>query len=285
MVIVQIEGGLGNQMFQYALYVAFTDKKISTRADIYKFKDYKLHNGYELERIFGIKASYVGKKQRAIVKALSKCLHVLSGHPYKEKPSRQWQFQGAVCKIRFGFLKGYWQTEKYFEAVSLTVRERFTFPPIQDERNKEILTKIKSCSSVSLHIRRGDYLNTAQPSNLPLGYYENAISLLNASVPDACFFVFSDDIAWARENVKEKNVHFIDWNTGSESFRDMQLMSHCEHNIIANSSFSWWGAWLNGNANKLVLAPQQWMPGLTTNTDIIPKGWIQVPVDAALATN
>ncbi len=273
-----MDGGLGNQMFQYAFYLHFSSRHLTTKADISQFKDYKLHNGYELERIFNLKASYAGKRERAIVNALSKCMHLLSNHPYREKARRQWQFQESFTRVKFGLLRGYWQTEKYFEAISPTIRAQFRFPALQDERNKQLLTKIQSCPSVSLHIRRGDYMNSAQPSGLPIAYYLEAISLINASVPGACYIIFSDDITWARQHIKEKNVCFVDWNRDGESFRDMQLMSHCQHNIIANSSFSWWGAWLNNHENKIVIAPQQWMPGLGATTDIIPKGWIQVPV-------
>lgn len=285
MIIIQVEGGLGNQMFQYALYVFFANRNINTKADISKFKDYKLHNGYELERIFNIKTVYAGKKERAVVKALSKFLRLLRSHPYKEKQRMQWKFQPAVTKIKFGFLKGYWQSEQYFEQVSPIVRQHFAFPAFEDAKNQQMLALILNSHSVSLHIRRGDYLSIDQPAALPLEYYEEAIQLMNASVPGATFFIFSDDIDWARQHIKEKNLHFIDWNTGSESFKDMQLMSLCRHNIIANSSFSWWGAWLNNHADKIVIAPQQWMPGLAAGADIIPKGWVQVPVEYAAPTN
>jgi len=280
-----MDGGLGNQMFQYALYLHFSSRQLTTKADISQFEDYKLHNGYELERIFNIKASYAGKRERAIVNALSKCMHLLSNHPYREKARRQWQFQESFTRVKFGLLRGYWQTEKYFEAIAPIIREQFSFPVLQDEVNKQLLSKIQSRPSVSLHIRRGDYLNSSQSSGLPLAYYKEAISFINASVPGAYYVVFSDDIAWAREYIQEKNVCFVDWNSGSESYRDMQLMSHCQHNIIANSSFSWWGAWLNAHEHKIVIAPQQWMPGIAASTDIIPKGWIQVPVSYEPATN
>ncbi|RYF91625.1 MAG: alpha-1,2-fucosyltransferase [Chitinophagaceae bacterium] len=285
MIIIQMEGGLGNQMFQYALYLFFRHRNITAKADISRFENYTLHNGYELERIFGINAKYAGKKERAVVKVLGKCLHLLARQPYKEKARMQWRFQPAVHKMKFGFLKGYWQTEQYFLEAATLVRERFTFPAIADEQNKKLLQRFEQGNAVSLHVRRGDYLSIAQPATLPLAYYNEAIRLITATVPDARFFVFSDDIPWVKQNLHQSNMYYIDWNKGSESFRDMQLMSACQHNIIANSSFSWWGAWLNNNEKKIVIAPQQWMPGLPAGTDVLPKSWVQVPVTYEAANN
>jgi len=112
--------------------------------------------------------------------------------------------------------------------------------------------------------------------SLDIEYYLDAMALVNERVSDPHYFIFSDDIEWARENIKESRTMFIDWNTGPNSFVDMQLMSLCRHNIIANSSFSWWSAWLNRNPSKLVIAPGQWMPGMKDDGDVLPETWIRV---------
>lgn len=274
MVIAQIDGGLGNQMFQYALCQSFVSKGVKVKLDISKFQAGYLHNGYELERIFGLREDYCSRSERAIVKSLSKVLHVLFKHPYKEKREWQWIHHPEVNKIRFGFLKGYWQSEKYFSVSADGVRAKFTFPMLTDERNRAVQDAIANNNAVSVHIRRGDYLRPDMGCCLDIEYYLNAMALMNERVSDPHYFIFSDDIEWARENMKGSRAMFIDWNIGPNSFVDMQLMSLCRHNIIANSSFSWWGAWLNGNPSKLVMAPGRWMPGMKDKGDVLPENWI-----------
>lgn len=274
MVIIQVEGGLGNQMFQYALYCSFAEKGVKAKLDISKFNNDSLHNGYELEKIFGLNASYSSKTERGIVKSVSKILHVLFKHPYKEKQDWQWMYYKEVNEIKFGFLKGYWQSEKYFSGIQDTIREKFTFPVLQDDRNKVTLEKINNSNSVSVHIRRGDYITDGRSCSLGMDYYINAIALMNEKITEPVYFIFSDDMQWVKENIKESRVYFIDWNKGKDSYIDMQLMSCCKHNIIANSSFSWWGAWLNKNPGKQVITPNKWMPQLEPGADIIPGDWV-----------
>jgi hypothetical protein len=276
MVIAQIDGGLGNQMFQYALCQSFVGKGVKVKLDISKFRAGHLHNGYELERIFRLQERYCSRSERAVVKSLSKVLHVLFKHPYKEKREWQWVHHPEVNNIRFGFLKGYWQSEKYFSASASIIRAKFRFPVLTDERNRAVQDAIANNNAVSLHIRRGDYLRPDMGCSLDIEYYRNAMALTNEQVIDPYYFIFSDDIEWARENIHDSRAMFIDWNTGPNSFVDMQLMSLCSHNIIANSSFSWWGAWLNRNPSKLVIAPGQWMPGMKDNGDVLPENWTPI---------
>ena len=276
MVIAQIDGGLGNQMFQYALCQSFVSKGVKVKLDISKFQAGYLHNGYELERIFSLQEAYCSRRERAIVKFLSKVLHVLFKHPYKEKREWQWVHHPEVNNIRFGFLKGYWQSEKYFSVIANIIRAKFAFPMLTDERNRAVQDAIANNNAVSLHIRRGDYLRPDMGCSLNIEYYLNAMALMNERVSDPYYFIFSDDIEWARENIKDGRAMFIDWNIGPNSFVDMQLMSLCSQHIIANSSFSWWGAWLNRNPSKLVIAPGQWMPGMKDEGDVLPENWIRI---------
>src|SRR2546430_286356 len=101
------------------------------------------------------------------------------------------------------------------------------------------------------------------------------MSLNNQKIPKAFYYIFSDDVVWAKENINEKNIEFINWNKNKNSYKDMQLMSNCKHNIIANSSFSWWAAWLNSNKNKIVIAPDNWA-GMVGTRDILPEEWVTV---------
>lgn len=279
MVIIQIDGGLGNQMFGYALYCSFLEKGVSAKLDLSKYnREGYAHNGYELERIFHVNAAYSSKNEREIVKSISKLMHVIFKHPYKETDQTQWIYQPAVANMKFGFLKGYWQTEKYYSNAKDTILQKFKFPALSDDQNIATLDKIKNSNSVSVHIRRGDYLLDGRSCTINIQYYKNALALINAKLSDPHFFVFSDDMEWAKKNIREQNVQFVDWNSGDKSYIDMQLMRSCQHNIIANSSFSWWGAWLNNNPAKIVIAPQQWMPHTHGTRDLIPDSWIKLPV-------
>ena len=276
MVIIQFLGGLGNQMFEYALYYSFHKKGLNTKIDLSAFEKESTHNGYELERVFAVKGKYCSVIEKRCIKAISKVLHILFGHPYKEKTQDQYVYNAKVSSIRFGFLKGYWQTEKYFLGVENDIRKKFTFPALEDAQNIAIAEKIKSTNSVSLHIRRGDYLTDGRDFGLSLGYYQQAIKHINENGQEPVFFIFSDNIEWAKENIKNTPAFYIDWNKNENSYIDMQLMSLCKHNIIANSSFSWWGAWLNQNKNKIVITPEKWMPHTKSTIDLLNNSWIKM---------
>ncbi len=277
MIIIQIDGGLGNQMFQYALGIMFEKRGVQVKYDISKFEQQQVHNGYELERVFNIRAKYCSKAEREIVKRISKLRHFFTNSPYKEKEEWQWRYWEEVSQLKFGFLKGYWQTADYFSGAEKEVKQKFQFQPLQGSQNKAVMQKIMESNSVSLHIRRGDYLDNDINCSLGLPYYNEAIKFINTNISNPSYFVFSDDIEWAKENIKQEQMEFIGWNKGGNSYIDMQLMSSCKHNIIANSSFSWWAAWLNSNPDKKIAAPQQWMRHLQKKAGIIPKGWIQFP--------
>lgn len=277
MIIIQVEGGLGNQMFQYALGLSFVNRGLSVKLDVSKFKTQQSHNGFELENVFAVAPLYCSGIERRMLKAFSKLRHKILNSPYKEKAAWQWQYHPEVNKLQSGYLKGYWQSEKYFINAASLVKQQFSFSPLSDEVNISMLYKMKHCNSVSLHIRRGDYLSPGISASIGIAYYNEAIKFISSKITNPVFFVFSDDIEWAKKNIHAAEREFISWNKGNSSYIDMQLMSNCKHNIIANSSFSWWGAWLNNNTEKLVIAPRPWMPSHTTEKDIIPEKWIQLP--------
>jgi hypothetical protein len=179
------------------------------------------------------------------------------------------------------YLMGYWQSEKYFSAISEQIREDFSFRLAINNQNTQLAFKISQHNAVSLHIRRGDYANnptvTATHGLCPISYYHNAIEYIAHRVKQPYFFIFSDDIVWAKENLKmDLHSTYIDHNQGAESYNDMRLMSLCRHHIIANSSFSWWGAWLNPNIDKIAIAPKQWFVKDVNTQDLIPKDWVRL---------
>ena len=276
MLIVHLRGGLGNQMFQYALYLAAVESGKNASLDLSHFNKDNQSTKYELGNTFSIHAAPLPLWEKVLVKASWKFLHLLHQIPYKETDRSFGIFNKKVTALQFAYLKGYWQSEKYFEGISKTIRQHFTFPPFSDNKNKALFEQIVQRNSVSIHIRRGDYLKNNLNWSLDIDYYNRAIQLIKEKVTAPNFFIFSDDTQWAEENIKDPNCHFINWNKGDDSFRDMQLMSNCKHNIIANSSFSWWGAWLNNNEDKIVIAPDKWLSTMEGTRDIIPDSWIQL---------
>ncbi len=276
MVIVKIWGGLGNQMFQYALYLSYKSKGVSTRLDKTFYKKIKEHNGYELERIFNIHPEYSSGISKMFIKTRGKLLSKLVKSPYKESDAMAGCYISSVVSLKSGYIKGFWQTEKYFTSIADTVREEFSFPELTDEKNISILNEIQKSNSVSIHIRRGDFLLQNRNWAININFYKNAIQFIQQKIAHPVFFIFSDDMSWVKENLQLPNSFFIDWNKGENSYKDMQLMSACQHNIIANSSFSWWGAWLNNNKEKIVLVPEKWIPTMEGTRDIIPGDWIKI---------
>lgn len=284
MIIIKLIGGLGNQMFQYAFYKSLQSKGVNVYADLSDFKEYPLHNGYELERIFNLSVKTPGKflldlfrpnQSKWIFRKLKRILNLKKTYRVEEN---EFRFDPSFLNNTNHYYDGYWQNEGYFLNIADKIKHDFKFPEPEGIENQTAMQQIKSVESVALHVRRGDYLKDPLLGNIcNLAYYEQAISIINSKVKDARFFVFSDDIPWCRQNLKLENVTYIDWNKGSNSYIDMQLMSTCKHNIIANSSFSWWGAWLNNRIDKVIIAPKKWVNNLSADdTDICPKNWIKL---------
>jgi len=291
--IVRITSGLGNQIFQYAFYCALKNNIPDTKMDISEFRYRKHHYGYELEKVFNIRPDYASKKECNKLADVSKdwlsevrrkyfnIKLKTSGILVKEE-ILETQFHPDLLTIDNGYFLGFWQTEKYFAAVEQQLRNELTFKQPVDEENKKIIDEIVTCDAVSIHIRRGDYIKKRRLETVgsvcSLNYYQLSINYIRSKVKQPRFFIFSDDINWVKENLKIDNAYFVDINTGQNSFKDMQLMSLCKHNIIANSSFSWWGAWLNGYAEKIVIAPDIWFRDVPMQ-DIVPEKWIKISVD------
>lgn len=277
MLIVRISSGLGNQMFQYALCCVFREKGITVKADTSVFSKKKEQRAYELEKVFGISIPAASAFEKGVMNAVSKISFKLLDQPYKEQDNEFGIWKQGITGKKWGYVNGYWQSEKYFKHIGQTVRNEFTFSPPADEQNIDLLTQINNCNSISIHIRRTDYVSGFK-WGLSAAYYREAIQLITSKVKNPQFYFFSDDMAWVKQHFSSGNFHYVDCNKGVDSFRDMQLMSNCKHHIIANSTFSWWGAWLNPSKEKMVIAPDAWLPHTNGTRDIVPAEWIKIPV-------
>ena len=283
MKIILITSQLGNQMFQYAFKYAFNEDE-EIFFDFNYFKN-------DLSRVFNLKVPTVNKKHntknlgflgylllrknnfliRLLIRIIIYPLKILKVDQFFKKKTKiftekrykqkNWVFHQYTKEELEGsttFL-GHFQNPKYFDHKRNQVLKDFSFPEIKEPKNIEILEKIKNCDSVSIHVRLSDYLTEEGFFNLSkTNYYQESIKEIKQKIDYPTFFIFSDDIKSCKKLFRNlENCYFIDWNQGSDSFKDMQLMSLCKNNIIANSTFSFWAAYLNKNENKIVIAPDK----------------------------
>lgn len=289
MKIVNILGGLGNQMFQYALALSLKEEfpQEDILIDVSCFNGYPLHNGFEIHNIF---RNSLREASRSDIASVNYPLphyrlwqigrRILPKKKTVIRESSDMVFQPEVLtKAGNIYYDGYWQSEKYFNNHRRVILDAFKFPDL-NEINRNLISSLNSRKTCSIHVRRGDYLNHRLFKNLTdLDYYEKAVEYIANHTDIDYFIVFSNDIEWCKQNIapliKDSKIVFVDWNLGVDSYRDMQLMSLCNHNIVANSSFSWWGAWLNDNPGKIVFCPHKWI-NVDYKTDIIPDSWIKL---------
>ncbi|MDO8208683.1 MAG: alpha-1,2-fucosyltransferase [Gallionella sp.] len=292
MILFHIIGGLGNQMFQYAAGRALAlERGQSLKLDIAGFVGYGLHQGFELQRVFNIPAEIATETEVRNILGwqIAPGIRRMMARPGMAAFRRRgfvvepcFHYWSEIKKVPENcYLAGYWQSEKYFQEVASVIRSDFTFKSPLLNKNAECAKQINQVNAVSLHVRRGDYANnpkTAATHGLcSLDYYRAAIQHVSEQAQNPHFFVFSDDIAWVKNNLKIDYPHqYVEHNYGEESYNDMRLMSMCKHHIIANSSFSWWGAWLNPRADKIVVAPKRWFASQTDVRDLLPQGWVRL---------
>lgn len=282
--VVMISGGLGNQMFQYALCIAFNKRGVLIKIDNSKYTYYQVHNNYELDKVFKINAPIATLEEIKKYGYVNdnKLMKLLRKSPFKKKSlylEKSMEFDDQVLSCDEKYILGYWQNERYFEDCKEEILEAFQFPKIDSPNLEALVGDIKKFNSVSVHIRRGDYLDHPLYKGIcTIEYYQAAIQYLAKELREEIhLFVFSNDIEWVRENLHYSRMTIVEGNSGEYSYRDMQLMSLCKHNIIANSSFSWWGAWLNQNMNKIVIAPNKWVNVKNKGTNsIVPLTWIRL---------
>ena len=295
MIAVKLQGGIGNQMFQYTaakalafknksrvcLDLSFLEETAAQTIDGFTKRFYELGIFKNIDQQF---ISAIQQEQFTGSSAKKKWLKRLGFAYPKNYKEPGFEFDDAFFFQKAPvLLDGYWQSERYFLHESATIRSAFDFPGFEnDEPNKETLQGIKNTLAVSVHVRRADYLHpaiAAQHGSCSESYYKEAIELMRSSFPQAVFYFFTDDPAWVESifTSKMQNVVLVKNNTGINSWKDMYLMSNCRHHIIANSSFSWWGAWLNDRPDKQVIAPAKWFEDNNRNEkDLIPTGWIQL---------
>jgi hypothetical protein len=292
---VALYGGLGNQMFQYAFAVALNQKGKKTRVSITNYLYDEHHNGFNLGDAFKLELGqsskitlyilrhgrflYKNSIARSAFRRGVEAYHKYFCKVYKEK--REFEFDRDVFEQDASFFLGVWQVEAYFKNLRSKILDVYQFKLPIDKENILLSEKIKNCNSVSLHVRRGDYLNKNWAESLIViknnNYYNNAVAYINAKIQDPHYFIFSDDMEWVKNNLEIEACTYVEHNTGKQSFVDMYLMTLCKHNIIANSSFSWWGAWLNKNENKIVVMPEKWF-NREFCEGIFPEEWIKMKV-------
>jgi len=280
-VTVHLTGGLGNQMFQYAL-----GRRLSIERNCELYLDTSFYNtyksfGYGLNN-YNINAKKINNKRifnNKYIRFTIKKINALGYNSFKKKyyEKKLFMYDDNVLNEKYDTYYGTWQSFKYFENIRTVLLNDFTIKANLSDGMGIYLREITSSESVSLHIRRGDYFKNERLQKkhglLTLDYYYNAIrNFPNNSV----YFIFSDDINWVKNNFNiNKELVFIELKKNSPEI-EINLMSMCKCNIISNSTFSWWAAWLNENERKIIIAPQRWYANKKTSLDLVPDKWIQI---------
>ena len=299
MVVVQITGGLGNQLFMYAAGRRLSlHHRVPLKLDIAPFQAYPLRS-YLLDR-FGIAQDFATPEEVAALKsrALAQTQQERTRHwgirnilNRRARAGRSTVFSAddslagtylpeILRTPRDVYLQGYWQSERYFQQIEKVIRSDLRFKDESRGENLSLAQDIASSDAVSLHIRRGDYASNPHLNKLlgvlPLEYYHRASQTIAKALPSARFFVFSDDPDWAKHHLRlGLPASFVSHNGPAAPHEDLRLMSLCRHHIVANSSLSWWGAWLCGNAAKIVIAPAQWFAQVPM-PDLVPASWLRL---------
>lgn len=291
--VIVISNGLGNQMSQYALYLKKRSLKQSVTF-IFDERCQSIHNGFELKNVFGIDYN-----NGIIKKILFKFFRVLLAEKYifisrpiiillnlcgikLIKENTNYDFNDNLLKAHKGicFYFGGWHSEKYFNSITSEVKSAFEMSfSADDNYNLNLVNMISSSNSVSIHIRRGDYMSKENyetfGSVCTKEYFEKAISLIHEKIENPVFFIFSNDFEWVKQHFNSNNIVHVDGNKGCNSWKDLLLISKCKHNINSNSTFSWWGAWLNPYETKIIITPEYFINNLQTN-DLYPESWIKI---------
>ena len=295
MIIVDLIGGLGNQMFQYAMGQALSAKlNQKVRYVIDAMKTFAEPRELELGTAFGLEPAIAGHHELSrligswrsppLIRRLiaSDLFRTIRGSKFLVESAALTPPELANKSKDGAFLHGYWQSERYFEGHSSAIREAFRFKDGEGTENRALLDRIKGTPSIGIHVRRGDYVTNPKATKvhglLPPAYYVDAIMELRGQLPSARVFAFSDEPDWVEHHLLRhiENAECVRHNQFSESFRDMQFMAHCNALVIANSSFSWWAAWLNAQPGKMVIAPSRWFVNSERESrSIVPDTWLR----------
>jgi len=283
-------GGLGNQMFQYAAGRAVAHRnRMQLKLDVSALerdaaRSYRLHHFNIVESI-ATPDEVARFTKRDLWSRISRRVERYLLPPYRRSVFAQRfdHFDPDMLRVRGNvYLVGYWQSEKYFKDIEHIIRQDFTIQDAPDPESQKLARIIADTNSVSLHIRRGDYVSNPRFFRkfgvCSLEYYRSAVAEVAERVQDPHFFIFSDDIDWARDNLRlQYPAIFVAHNNADKDYEDLRLMSLCRHHIVANSSFSWWGAWLCTNPEKIVMAPKKWFKEPDRDTrDLIPDSWHRI---------
>ena len=289
-VSVKLLGGLGNQMFQYA-----TARALAYQSGAELILDISWYNIAQ-DREFALNSmNIIGKVQnnkpskfissQFIQKIILKIRHFSAKHFFRENIFRErfFSFEPEVLKLELPvYLDGYFQSEKYFHSIRDVITHDFTLTTPPNKLNKMMLDDMGKFDSICVHVRRGDYVaNHITSSNhglCSLEYYYLGLQKLTTQLLNPKCYIFSDDIEWVQSNfISNIPITIVNINSAKDAHEDIRLMSSCKHFIIANSSFSWWAAWLGQNPDKIVIAPKKWFNNDDRNTeDLIPKDWIRI---------
>lgn len=326
MIIAELHGGLGNQLFQYASAKAIALKNdTDLKLDTVRFMHKTLPSMQPTEPVNtsdrGLKEGILNPVFKLGSKFKREFYSLYSKDHYKTDPKRVFELASFniesctlstldILKFHFTnrvlnkykfvkekadytydpevlglgkdcYLMGFWQTELYFKDISDQIRKEFKVKIAPSQKDAEMIDLINKTNSVSLHVRRGDYVSSSthakQHGSLSLEYYTNAIEYIKSKVENPHFFIFSDDPDWAKENIKTGTETTVSYNPPEVPYADIRLMYTCKHNIIANSTYSWWGAWLGSYDKKIVVAPKNWVanPEVIAK-DAVPENWIRL---------
>ncbi|MFA6537843.1 MAG: alpha-1,2-fucosyltransferase [Negativicutes bacterium] len=304
LIIIKLQGGLGNQLFQYAAAKTLALKlgvqlklDITTALGEYASEQANTVRIYELGKFviddeFATDAeicrfrlspmkiaefNILARAKRKILKIIER-LSFTGNAKYYLEPTFSFDKQFWLLNDDT-YLEGYFQSYKYFENIAALLRGEFMI-----KQQSHTAIKLHSgegipCESVSVHVRRGDYVTNEETNTYhgvcSLKYYQAAMKLIAGRVENPLFYVFSDDLEWCKANlVTEYRIEFVDWCQSPQE--ELLLMCQCRHNIIANSSFSWWGAWLNVNPEKIVIAPKKWFNVKKDTSDLMPDSWLRI---------
>lgn len=290
-IIIEIIGGLGNQMFQYALYIKMRELYGSDNVSIYlgRFDTVDDNKGYQIERVFSacdanVYTSEVFSLIDENLNFSSRLRRRLIGRKKTQILEVNGTCDADIFNLKLDhnyYIRGLWQSEQYFLDFKDYVREAFTFLD-SSLSNKWANYTVAGNKYISLHVRRGDYVDNPKYSNM-LGnvcdkeYYIRALEYCsNEFGKDFTLIVFSDDIAWVKSEFDFLNKYKVMFSNNSSDIEDLFFMSMCDNNIIANSTFSWWGAWLNSNEEKVVIAPKKWSHVKSLGNRIVPNYWITI---------
>ena len=276
--LIKMTGGLGNQMFIYAFYLQMRQRFPETRIDLSDMMHYNAHNGYELQRVFNLK-----ENEFCWTQWVKKITEFLFFKVIIERKQDLETMEAFRCKYAWPliYFKGFYQSERFFCDVKEEVRQAFHFNLEKANKNSRKIAEhiLTNPHSVSFHVRRGDYMSPKFYERFgtvcQLPYYRKAAETILEIDPEAHFFIFSDDVEWVKKNLDLPRFTIVDGNRGRDSWQDMMLMSLCRHHVISNSTFSWWGAWLDARDNKTVIAPERWLADCDMPY-IIPQEWIKI---------